>query len=128
MSETSFPVAERRGQAVLTTPDEIDLRNADSLRAALAAAAATDLPVVVVDMSGTEFCDSTGLNVLVRAKKEADADGRQLRLVVSGAALQRILAVSGMGRLFPIFDSLDQAFEAALPGDAVRPRGATSDC
>jgi anti-sigma B factor antagonist len=69
----------------------------------------------VVDMSGTEFCDSTGLNVLVRAKKEADADGRQFRLVVRGAALQRILAVSGMGRLFPIFDSLDQAVEAALP-------------
>jgi anti-sigma B factor antagonist len=113
VSETSFPVAERRGQAVVTTPDEIDLRNADSLRAALIAAAATNQPVVIVDMSGTEFCDSSGLNALVRAKKQADVDGRQLHLVVRGAALTRILAVSGMGSLFQIFDSLD---EAAPPG------------
>jgi anti-sigma B factor antagonist len=116
VSETSFPVTERRGQTVVTTPDEIDLRNADTLRAALFAAAATNQPVVVVDMSGTEFCDSTGLNVLVRAQKQADAEGRQLRLVVRGAALHRILSVSGTGRLFQIFDSLDQAVEAALPG------------
>jgi anti-sigma B factor antagonist len=114
--ETSFPVTERHGQAVVSTPDEIDLRNADALGEALRAAAASNQPVIVVDMSGTEFCDSTGLNVLVRAQKQADADGRLLRLVVRSAALQRILAVSGMDRLFQIFDSLDQAVEAALPG------------
>jgi anti-sigma B factor antagonist len=116
VSETGFPVTERRGQAVVTTPGEIDLRNADSLREALVAAAATNQPVVVVDMTGTEFCDSTGLHVLVRAHRQADANGRQLRLVVRGAALQRILAVSGMGSLFRVFDSLDQAVQAALPG------------
>jgi anti-anti-sigma regulatory factor len=65
--------------------------------------------------------------VLVRAQKQADADGRQLRLVVRAAALQRILAVSGTGRLFQIFDSLDQAVEAALPGRAVLPQGPTLD-
>jgi anti-sigma B factor antagonist len=127
VSETGFPVTERRGQTVVATPDEIDLRNADSLRAALLAAAASNQPVTVVDMSGTEFCDSSGLNVLVRAQKQADADGRQLRLVVRAAALQRILAVSGTGRLFQIFDSLDQAVEAALPGRAVLPQGPTLD-
>jgi anti-sigma B factor antagonist len=121
VSESSFAVAERCGQAVVTTPDEIDMRNAGSFREALLTAAASNQPVVIVDMSGTEFCDSTGLNVLVRAKKQADADGRQLRIVVPGAALQRILAVTGMGRMFQIFDSLDQAVRAALPGPAAGP-------
>jgi anti-sigma B factor antagonist len=113
LSETGFAVAEHCGQAVVTAPDEIDLRNAGSLREALVTAAASKPPVIIVDMSSTEFCDSTGLNVLVRAKKQADADGRHLRLVVRGAALRRILAVTGMDALFQIFDSLDQAFEAA---------------
>ena len=127
MPETSFPVTERPGQAVVATPDEIDLRNADAFRAALDTAVAGNQPVVVVDMSGTEFCDSTGLNVLVRAQKQADADGRQLRLVVRGPALQRILTVSGMGRLFQIFDNLDQAVEAASPDHAVRTQDSALD-
>lgn len=116
VSEISFPVTECGGQVVVTTPDEIDIRNAESLHHALLRALARNLPGVVVDMSGTEFCDSTGLNVLVRAKKQAEAQGRQLRLVVRGAALVRILEVSGIGPMFEIFDSLDQAVQAILPG------------
>jgi anti-sigma B factor antagonist len=98
---------------VVTTPDEIDISNAALLREALLAAAATSPPVIVVDMAGTEYCDSTGLHVLVRALKQVDAYGGQLRLVVGGAGLQRILTVTGIGRLFEVFDSLDQALEAA---------------
>ena len=112
MSETSFPVTEHCGQAVVTTLAEIDMRNADSLREALLAAAAGH-ESVVVDMSGTEFCDSTGLSVLVEAKKRADADGHRLRLVVRAAALQRILLVTGFGRMFQIYDSLDETVETA---------------
>ena len=112
MSETSFPVTEHCGQAVVTTPAEIDMRNAGSLREALLAAAAGH-ESVVVDMSGTEFCDSTGLSVLVEAKKRADADGHRLRLVVRAAALQRILLVTGFGRMFQIYDSLDETVETA---------------
>jgi anti-sigma B factor antagonist len=121
VSETSFPVTHNGGQTVVTTPDEIDIRNAGALREALLTAAAGNQPAVVVDMSGTEFCDSTGLNVLVRAKKIADADGRRLRLVVRGSALRRILAVSGVASIFEIFDSLNAALEAALPGHPAEP-------
>ncbi len=113
MSDSSFPVTELDGQIVVTTPDEIDIGNAALLREALLAAVATRQPVLVVDMTGTEFCDSTGLNVLVRALKQADADGGELRLVVRGAALQRILTVTGVGSLFQIYDSLDRALKAA---------------
>lgn len=98
---------------MVTTPDEIDIGNAGLLRAALLTAAADRQPVIVVDMTGTEFCDSTGLNVLVRALKQADDEGRQLRLAVQGTALQRILKVTGVGSMFQIYPSLDEALEAA---------------
>jgi anti-sigma B factor antagonist len=113
VSDASFPVTAVEGQTVVTTPDEIDIGNAGVLRAALLTAAAGRPPVIVVDMTGTEFCDSTGLNVLVRALKRADEDGRQLRLVVQGAALQRILKVTGVGSMFQIYPSLKEALEAA---------------
>ena len=113
MSDASFPVTAAEGQTVVTTPDEIDIGNAGLLREALLMAAADRQPVIVVDMTGTRFCDSTGLNVLVRALKQADDDGRQLRLVVHDAALQRILKVTGVGSMFQLYPSLDEALGAA---------------
>jgi anti-sigma B factor antagonist len=113
VSDPSFPVAVSDGLAVVTTPDEIDIGNAGLLREALLATGAARVPIVIVDMSGTEFCDSTGLSVLVRALRQSAQDGGELRLVVGGSALRRILTVTGVGGMFRVYDSLGQALEAA---------------
>ncbi len=109
MPDLSFPVALINGMAVVTTPAEIDISNASQLRAALVTATHSAAKIVVVDMSGTEYCDSTGLNVLVRARKKAEQAGIQLRLVVQGNAVQRMLTVTGVSGLFPVYADLDQA-------------------
>lgn len=113
VSDPSFPVSVHRSLAVVTTPAEIDISNAGLLREALLAAAATGTPAIVVDMSGTEFCDSTGLNVLIRALRQADQDGGELRLVMGGSGLERILNVTGVAGIFRIYETLGQALEAA---------------
>jgi len=113
VSDPSFPVSVRQGQAVVTTPEEIDLSNAGLLREALVAATASGQPVIVVDMSGTEFCDSTGLNVLVRALGQAEQVGLDLRLVMGGTGLRRVLTVTGVAGMFRIYETLGQALEAA---------------
>ena len=109
MTESDFPVTVRDGLAIVTTPAEIDIGNAGLLRAALQEAADTRLPLTVVDLTSTEFCDSTGLSVLVRALRQAEDDGTKLRLVLGGPAVRRILTVTGVAGLFQIFDSLEQA-------------------
>lgn len=113
VTDPSFPVSVRDGLAVVTTPEEIDISNAGLLRAALLSAASSGQPVIVVDMSGTEFCDSTGLNVLVRALGQADEDRYELRLVIGGDAVRRILTVTGVGGMFRIYETLRQALAAA---------------
>jgi hypothetical protein len=45
----------------------------------------------------------------VRAHKRAQADGGELLLVICGAAVLRIFAVTGIDRLIPNFTSLGQA-------------------
>jgi anti-anti-sigma factor len=70
------------GVPVVTAPAEIDVTTAGQLRAVLAAWAARGHITVVVDLAGTQFCDSAGLTVLVRAHKQAPADGGGLRLVL----------------------------------------------
>ena len=118
MPDASFPVQVVGGVPVVVAPGEIDITNAAGLRAPLLEAAAHANGTLVIDMAQTQFCDSAGLNVLVRAHKRAQADGGELLLVISGAAVLRIFAVTGLDHLIPNFPSLDQALAQtpAIPG------------
>jgi len=125
MAEASFPVQVVGGVPVVTAPEEIDITNAAGLRAALLEAAAHGSGTLVVDMAQTQFCDSAGLNVLVRAHKRARADGGELLLVICAAAVLRIFAVTGIDHLIPNFPDLEQALASApaVP-DCTSPPGA----
>jgi anti-anti-sigma factor len=70
---------------VVAAPEEIDARNTDGLRAVLLEAACRGHGTFVVDLTGTRFCASAGLGVLVRAHNRAVTDGGELRLVVRPA-------------------------------------------
>jgi anti-anti-sigma factor len=113
VSDPTFPVSVQDGLAVVTTPEEIDISNAGLLREALRVTTMSGQRVIVVDMSGTEFCDSTGLNVLIRALDQAGDVGSELRLVLGGTALRRVLAVTGVAAMFRVYETLGQALEAA---------------
>ena len=113
MPEASFPVEVVSGVPVVTAPEEIDITNAAGLRAALLEAAAHGSRTLVVDMAQTQFCDSAGLNVLVRAHKRAQADGGKLLLVICTAAVLRIFAVTGIDHLIPTFPTLEHALAPA---------------
>lgn len=120
MSDEPFEIREVSGLAVVSAPDEIDVANSGQLRSALLQAAAIS-PVVVVDMSGTDFCDSNGLSVLVRGLRRAQADGGEVRLVVRTQPVLRILSVTGVGSLFELFGSLDEALAKPPPELAPAP-------
>jgi anti-sigma B factor antagonist len=107
--EISFPVEVVEGVPVVTAPEEIDITNAAGLQAALLEAAGPGRTLVVVDMSGTRFCDSAGLNALVTAVRRARADGGEVRLVAVGQAVARVVALTGVDRVVPIYASLEDA-------------------
>jgi hypothetical protein len=78
---------------------------------------------VVVDLSGTQFCDSAGLTVLVRAHKQSLAAGGELRVVLpASGTVPRIFTVTGLDQLIPHFTGLEQAL-AEVPDGRARPRG-----
>ena len=56
---------------------------------------------LVVDLTRTRFCDSAGMHALVDAYKRARAEGGQVLLAVSGAAVPRILEITGIDRVTP---------------------------
>jgi len=127
MTEPRFPVQVTRGVPVVIAPDEIDITNAEALRAALLHAAARPGPALVVDMTRTRFCDSAGLHALIGAHKRARAEGRHLRLAVTGAQVRRILALTALDRLIHVCTSLDQAL-AHPPATGTRPAACEQRC
>jgi anti-sigma B factor antagonist len=105
------------GVAVVTAPAEIDIVNAEQLRVVLLEAASRGRGRVVVDMTGTRYCDSAGFSALVAAHKQALAEGGGLRLVIpDGSRVLRTFTVVGLDRFMPRFGRLDQALP---PGPAV---------
>ena len=94
-------------QAILTMPAEIDAANADQARQALLSAASPDVTVLIIDMSGTTFCDSAGVHAIIAAYRQAAAAGIQLRLVTT--SVRRIFQVTGADQLIPIYPTLEAA-------------------
>ena len=63
---------------------------------------------LVVDLSPTEFMDSTGLGVLVAVNRSLTAEAR-LAIVCPRANLMQIFELSGMDGAFAIFPTLEEA-------------------
>ena len=113
MTDIWYPDTVIDGVPVVAAPAEIDITNAEGLRSALLRAAAAGSGTLVVDMTQTRFCDSSGLHALVAAHKSARAEGREVLLVVPAAAVLRVFAITGMDQVIPNFASLDEALADA---------------
>jgi anti-sigma B factor antagonist len=109
MPEDRFPVEVVQGVPVVAAPEEIDITNAEALRSALITAATDGHGTLVVDMTQTRFCDSSGLHALIAAHKRAGAAGREVLLVIPSTAVLRVFALTGMDRMIPSFTSLAEA-------------------
>ena len=87
----------------MSVAGEIDLYTAPRLHSELVAALSGDEPVqLVIDMSGVEFCDSTGMNVLLAAHRRAREQGGNLELAAPRATVMKILQVTGLETVFTV--------------------------
>ena len=109
MPDDGFLVEMVGGVLVVAAPEKIDITNAGALRSALLEAAASGPGPLVVDLTRTEFCDSSGPHALFAAHQRAEAEGRELLLVVPSAVVLRIFALTGLDRIVPNFTSLAEA-------------------
>jgi len=105
--------------AVVTLPAEIDATNADQVRESLLGVVNQGAVCMVADLSKTTFCDSTGVSALVRTFKRATASGGGMRLVVNSPAVNRVLGITGVDHLMPVYPSV--AASLATPHDQPGP-------
>ena len=81
---------------------EIDLVVAPQLAAACDTAIAAAPETVVLDLSGVEFIDSSGLHAIMGAERHAAARSVRLVVIPGGAAVRRAFAVSGLWNMLSV--------------------------
>jgi len=93
---------------IVTICGEIDLYTAPRLHSELTGLLAEGMPPrVVIDMSGVEFCDSTGMNVLLSCLRRARERGGELEIAAPKPAVRKILQVTGLDSVFTLIEDTD---------------------
>jgi anti-sigma B factor antagonist len=96
-------------QVVITLPEEIDVANSDCVREALLTVISRRPMTVVADMTATIFCDSSAIQAILIAHRQAVADGVDLRLVICHPVPRRIFQLSGADTFIGIYPDVPAA-------------------
>lgn len=88
------------GRAQIALRGELDIASASRVEGELATLQAQSPALLVVDLRGLEFMDSTGLRLIVRAEEAARAGGTRFVIVRGPEPVQRVFEIVGLdGRL-----------------------------
>jgi stage II sporulation protein AA (anti-sigma F factor antagonist) len=105
---------EPSGVRTISVNGELDLNTAPELEAPLEEAIATEGSRILLDLSGCEFIDSTGVALVVRSWQRHDAraggggTGR-LALCCPSAQVKRLLDITGVGAAVATHGDRDSA-------------------
>jgi anti-anti-sigma factor len=88
------------GVAVLRVGGELDVHTAPTLVAAIAQAFDAGATSLEIDAAGLQFCDSSGIQVLVQAREQALAQGGAVKVVNARGPVEKVLTVTGLLELF----------------------------
>jgi anti-anti-sigma factor len=106
-----------RGVRTISVRGELDLSTAPELEGPLDDALQSGEGSVLIDLSGCEFIDSTGIALIVRAWQRLDSgeDGRRLVICSQNDQVRRVLEITGLELSIPLHTSRDEAL-AAMAG------------
>lgn len=111
--DLSVTSREQDGRTIVTVGGEIDVYTAPVLREKLNELVSEGNHHLVVDMEAVDFLDSTGLGVLVGGLKKVRQHEGSLHLVCTGEKILKVFRITGLTKVFPIHDSVDEALAAS---------------
>jgi anti-sigma B factor antagonist len=98
--------------AVIRPRGRLDMVAAAPLRALVIETVGANRARIVVDLSGTEFMDSSGLGALIAGLKTTRQAGGDLRIAAAGVQVATVLQLTNLDRVLRPYPSV----EAALGG------------
>jgi anti-anti-sigma factor len=109
----SMSITEVSGRTVGTFPLEVDVSNAFTIRDQLLCLLDGGAGPLVLDLSGTHFCDCAGVGAIIRVEQHAIARRTRICLVLpTSGTVHRIATVTGLTRRMLIATDLGGAYAA----------------
>lgn len=100
------------GTTVLAVRGEVDVYTAPRLREKLVELVSKGKHEIVVDLEAVDFLDSTGLGVLVGGLKRLRSHEGDLSLVCTQQRILKVFEITGLTKVFTIYESVDAATTA----------------
>jgi anti-sigma B factor antagonist len=100
---------------VITLGGELDLASAAAFADAIDHATSSGAEVVIVDLRGLEFMDSTGIGVIVRAHQAAPQSGYRFAVVKGSPQVDRILSLTGLDEQITLLDAPEELLQRTEP-------------
>ncbi|MCR6490783.1 STAS domain-containing protein [Amycolatopsis sp. OK19-0408] len=97
---------------ILTVRGELDVATAPRLRTEVGGLELGAGQLLVVDLAGVTFCDSSGISALIAARNAAEAARAGVALVAVPSRITRTLGLTGLADFFPTYDSAEDAISA----------------
>ncbi len=110
---------ERDGWTVVQVSGELDLVTSPGVRQHVHDAVAEGRRSVVLDLSDVRFCDSSGVGMMIAARRLMRSCTGRLRLVlpapdaIEGSHVNRVLSALGVRRLFEVYPNVVAALDDA---------------
>jgi len=116
---TQVQIEERDGVVVARLTGELDISVAESTGRKIADSVPSSARGVVVDMSGLDFMDSSGVSMLFGLARKVGSHRQQLVVVAPvGRPVSRVLQIVEFDRAAPVREDVDAAVTAIVTPQA----------
>ena len=107
--DTTITTSDER--VLIAFEGELDISRADEVERELEQVEAERPPLVVFDLRGLEFLDSTGLRLLLSADSRARRDGRRVVIVPGPEKVHRVFRITLLDRRLEFAESPEAVAE-----------------
>lgn len=102
---------EEDGTAVLSLAGEVDVSNVEQVREAAVKLLEGNGKRLILDLSGVEYMDSSGLGMLVGLLKRQRESGGVLAIAGHQPRVQRLFEITGLKQVFELYDDVAGALK-----------------
>jgi anti-sigma B factor antagonist len=103
------------GVAGVAARGEVEISTAAALSEAIDEGILHTRGPFVIDLCAVDFLDSSGIHCLVRARALLAREDRALALVCPPGTVRRVLEMTGLDELVPLYDSRDELIRVLGP-------------
>ncbi|MFJ9523158.1 STAS domain-containing protein [Kitasatospora sp. NPDC101801] len=115
MSSLTITITDAATGPVLGITGDLDYETAPRLRQAVADIALTGGQLLVLDLAGLKFCDSSGITALLAARNLATEKEVAIAIAAVPDNTLRILRIVGLDRVFTLHPDAATAIASSSP-------------